>query len=74
MTWRTILASVGDDIARHPGWWSLVVYAGALFAYDAAREHRRVRAMVEDVTADMIARADEIEERMTRAIAEEHET
>lgn len=69
--WRVILATLLDDIARNPGWWSLVAYAGALFAYETAREHKRLRDMVASVTQDMTDRADEIAERMERAVVEE---
>lgn len=69
--WRVILAAMLDDIARNPGWWSLVAYAGALFAYETAREHKRLRVMVDTVRQDMTDRADEIAERMERAVVEE---
>lgn len=69
--WRVILATILDDIARNPGWWSLVAYAGALFAFETAREHKRVGDMLVSLERDMSERADEIAERMARAIVEE---
>lgn len=71
--WRIILAAFTEDIARHPGWYALLGYAGAILAGEMIRERNRVRAMLVELERDMTERSDEIEDRMLRALVEEFE-
>lgn len=69
--WRVLLSVFADDVARHPGFWSLIAYAAALVGIETLREHRRIAAMLADLERDMTTRADEIAARMAIAKAEE---
>lgn len=66
-----ILAAFRDDVAANQTWYAILGYVIASAVVSGTRERMRIARVVNDTRADLDARADEITERMTRAVDEE---
>lgn len=66
-----ILATIRDEVSTNQTWYAILGYVIASAIVTGTREHTRIARVIDATRADLDARADEITERMTRAVDEE---